>query len=68
MNSSLQRRRDRRLSTGGVGTPSDKIVVGRPSKLEQSNISESNGVRTCIDNMQSSQRYLITREKEVAGK
>ena len=30
-------RRDRRLSTGGVGTPSDEIVVGRFSEFERGN-------------------------------
>ena len=34
MNISLWGRRDRRLFTGGVGTPSDEIVVERLSKFE----------------------------------
>jgi len=29
--------RDRRLSTGGVGTPLDEIVVGRLSEFAQGN-------------------------------
>ena len=43
---SLLEQRDRRLSTGGVGTPSEEIVVGRLSEFEWSNYSGSNGVRT----------------------
>ena len=43
---SLLEQRDRRLSTRGVGTPLEEIVVGRLSEFEQSNYSGSNGVRT----------------------
>ena len=43
---SLLEQRDRRLSTGGVGTPSEEIVVRRLSEFERSNYSGSNGVRT----------------------
>ena len=43
---SLLEQRDRRLSTGGVGTPSEEIVVGRLSEFERSIYSGSNGVRT----------------------
>ena len=57
LNSSLWRRSDRRLSTDGVGTPPDEIVVGGLSELEQSNYSGSNGVRTCLDDIKNSQRY-----------
>ena len=57
MNSSLRRRRDWRLSTGGMGTPPDEIEVGRLSELERSNYSGSNGVRSCLDDIKNSQRY-----------
>ena len=67
MNVSLWRQRDRRLSTGGVGTPSDEIVVGRLSEHERSNYSGSNSIRTCLDDIKNSQRYLIVRERKVAG-
>ena len=66
MNSSLWRRRDRRLSTGGVGTPPDQIVVGKLSELERSNYSGSNSVRTCLDDIKNSQKYEIVREWNVA--
>ena len=57
INSRLWRQRDRRLSTGGVGTPPDEIEFGRLSELERSNYSGSNGVRTCLDDIKNSQRY-----------
>jgi len=37
LNHSSLGRRDRRLSTGGVETPPDKLVVRRPSEFEQGN-------------------------------
>ena len=43
---SLLEQRDRRLSTGGEGTSSEEIVVGRLSEFKRSNYSGSNGFRT----------------------
>ena len=48
-------------------TPPDEIEVGRLSELEWSNYSGSNSVRTCLDDIENSQRYLIVRERKVAG-
>ena len=50
-----------------MGTHSDEIVVRRLSELERSKYSGSNGVRTCFDDIENSQRYLIVRERKVAG-
>ena len=49
-----------------MGTPPEEIVVGRLSELERSNDSGSNGVRTYLDDIENSQRYLIVRERKVA--
>ena len=65
---SLLEQSDRRLSTGGVGTPSEEIVVGRLSEFERINYSGSNGVHTYLTNVGSSQSYLIVRERKVARK
>ena len=67
MNSILWRLGDWRLSTGGVGILSDEIVVRRLSELERSNYSGSNGVCTCFDDIENFQRYLLVRERKVAG-
>ena len=66
MNISLLGWSDQRLSTGGVGTLSDAIVVGRRSEFEWSNYSESDSVRTCLVNVENSQRYVYIKEREVA--
>ena len=67
MNISLWGQRDQRLSTGGVEIPSDEIVVGRLSEFERSNYPGSNSVRTRLDKIQNSQRYLIVKERKVVG-
>ena len=61
MDISLWERRDQRLSTGGMETLSDEIVVGKISESKRSNYSESNSVHTCFVNVENSQRYLIVR-------
>jgi len=44
LNHSSLGRRDRRLSTGGVETPPDELVVGRLSEFEQGNYSQGQTV------------------------
>jgi len=46
LNHSLLGRRDRRLSTGGVETPPDKLVVRRLSEFEQGNYLQGQTVFT----------------------
>lgn len=60
------RQRDRRLSTGGVRTPSDYLEVRWISESERGNYSGSNGVRTLRTHTDIPERYKFLWEREVA--